>query len=357
MVNLGTAYRTHAEIHSDPKALDLAISIHEDALTLLTPAAHPEWDTEVRQNCLARSLMARGGERDVELPDLSNLVKRLTNFPSGCGGFADIFMGEWSKTRRLKQKVAIKVLRQHGFSIEGNGVNDRVNKMLRAGIRIWHALDHPNIVKLLGTCRGFSPYASMILPWFANGSLPSFLQKHKSLIYSERLRIIREVAAGLAYLHSNAIIHGDLTGANVLISDDHSACLSDFGLSVLARDFDLPSMSCFTSGAGGSVRWTAPELYAFSDGNDGAVQPRLTLQTDVYAFGCVALEIFSGEVPYCNVQNEMEVLLKYVVPGILPERPTKAVSDRHWNALKWCWATDSATRPSSKALSALFEDV
>ncbi|KAH8113353.1 kinase-like domain-containing protein, partial [Phellopilus nigrolimitatus] len=150
------------------------------------------------------------------VPDLSNLIARLTSFPSGCGGFADIYMGEWNKTRRLKQKVAIKVLRHHAVNATDTSVSERVNKMLRAEIRIWHALDHPNIIKLLGTSRGFSPYTSMILPWLANGSLPSFLKRHKSLIYPERLRLAREVATGLAYLHSHAIIHGDLTGVSII---------------------------------------------------------------------------------------------------------------------------------------------
>ena len=75
--------------------------------------------------------------------------------------------------------------------------------------------------------------------------------------------------------------------ANVLIDDNHRACLTDFGLSVLAQDFNLPPMTQFTSGIGGSIRWTAPELYAF----DLDTPPRLTLQTDVYSFGSVAYEV------------------------------------------------------------------
>ncbi|KAL5508382.1 hypothetical protein ACEPAH_6001 [Sanghuangporus vaninii] len=391
IVNLGNAYRMRAELSGNEDDLDHAITMHEDAL-MLTPGDHPEWDTEIRQNCLARSLMARGSPKDVEramdlmsarrhvlaespdatalpltnsrlygfdidiglpVPDLSNLIRRLTDFPSSCGGFADIFMGEWNKTRRLKQKVAIKVLRPHALNPKEKTVSERINKMLRAEIRVWHGLDHPNIVKLLGTCKGFSPYSSMILPWFANGSLSSFLHKHKSLIYGERLRLIREVASGLAYLHSHAIIHGDLTGGNVLIDDSHRACLSDFGLSVLARDFDLPSMSRFTSGVGGSVRWTAPELYTF----EGATPPRLTLHSDVYSFGSVAYEIITGEMPYSGIQNEMEVLLKYVVAGIPPERPTggSTVEDEHWHTISKCWAKDPQTRPSSKTLTHKFE--
>ncbi|KAL5530598.1 hypothetical protein ACEPAF_6856 [Sanghuangporus sanghuang] len=391
IVNLGNAYRMKAERSGSEEDLNRAITMHEDAL-MLTPGDHPEWDTEIRQNCLARSLMARGSPKDVEramdlmsarrhvlaespdatalplrnsrlygfdidiglpVPDLSNLIRRLTDFPSSCGGFADIFMGEWNKTRRLKQKVAIKVLRPHALNPKEKTISERINKMLRAEIRVWHGLDHPNIVRLLGTCKGFSPYSSMILPWFANGSLSSFLHKHKSLIYGERLRLIREVASGLAYLHSHAIIHGDLTGANVLIDNDHRACLSDFGLSVLARDFDLPSMSRFTSGVGGSVRWTAPELYTF----EGATPPRLTLHSDVYSFGSVAYEIISGEMPYSGIQNEMEVLLNYVVAGTPPERPTggNTVEDEHWDAISRCWAKEPQTRPSSKTLTLKFE--
>ncbi|KAL5527259.1 hypothetical protein ACEPAG_6050 [Sanghuangporus baumii] len=391
IVNLGNAYRMRAELSGNEDDLNRAITMHEDAL-MLTPGDHPEWDTEIRQNCLARSLMARGAPKDVEramdlmsarrhvlaespdatalplrnsllygfdidiglpVPDLSNLIRRLTDFPSSCGGFADIFMGEWNKTRRLKQKVAIKVLRPHALNPKEKTTSERINKMLRAEIRVWHGLDHPNIVKLLGTCKGFSPYSSMILPWFANGSLSSFLHKHKSLIYEERLRLIREVASGLAYLHSHAIIHGDLTGGNVLIDDNHRACLSDFGLSVLARDFDLPSMSRFTSGVGGSVRWTAPELYTF----ESATPPRLTLHSDVYSFGSVAYEIITGEMPYSGIQNEMEVLLKYVVAGIPPERPTgrNTVDKEHWDAISRCWAKEPQTRPSSKTVSHMFK--
>ena len=65
IVNLGNAYRTRAEITGDNEDLNRAITLHEDAL-MLTPGDHPEWDTEIRQNCLARSLMARGAPKDIE---------------------------------------------------------------------------------------------------------------------------------------------------------------------------------------------------------------------------------------------------------------------------------------------------
>jgi serine/threonine protein kinase len=164
----------------------------------------------------------------------------------------------------------------------------------------------------------------------------------------------------------------------VLITDDLSACLSDFGLSVLARDFELstsstfPCSASFSSTTGGSLRWAAPELFAFDSTSGNSSSPNanasrnLTLQTDVYSFGSVALQTFTGDVPYASVQNEMEVLLRYVVHGVPPERPSRLsavvadegtgsiITDVHWSALQLCWSPDPQMRPSSKALASIF---
>ena len=71
----------------------------------------------------------------LSVPDLTNLVRRLTNFPSSCGGFADIFMGEWNKTRRVKQKVAIKVLRPHALNPKEKTISDQINKVRASFVR------------------------------------------------------------------------------------------------------------------------------------------------------------------------------------------------------------------------------
>lgn len=65
----------------------------------------------------------------LEVPDLTSVITKLTDFPVGCGGYADIFMGEWIKTRRTKKKVAIKVMRRHAIDLLDVKVCDRVNKV------------------------------------------------------------------------------------------------------------------------------------------------------------------------------------------------------------------------------------
>ncbi|KLO12803.1 kinase-like protein [Schizopora paradoxa] len=379
-INLGNAWRARSELMGEPDILDIAIDFYEAGLSD-TPADHPSWDMEIRKSCLARSLIARGTPADLSramslmatkavrgnvqlqlsslptrqnilglpVPDLTAGIRRITDFPSGCGGFADIYMSEWIQPRKGRCKVAVKVLRSGGSNLNNPEVHEKLEKLLKTEVGIWHELNHPNVVKLLGTCNGFGPYASMVCPWYANGNLPCFIQKHKSLIYSERLRLIREIASGLYYLHTNAIIHGDLTGANILIDDDQHACLSDFGLSVLAQDLELPSMSQSSSSMGGSLRWTAPELFSFEEN----ATPKVSLFSDVYSFGSVALEVFTGDRPYHYVQSDMEVLLKYIVNRIKPARP-KGIQDDHWQVVDQCWATDPQSRPSSRSLSGLF---
>lgn len=71
-----------------------------------------------------------------------------------------------------------------------------------------------------------------------------------------------------------------------------------------------------------------------------------------------AVQVFSNEIPYFEVQSEIEVLLKYAIPGITPTRPRgyNEVRDTHWNVIEQCWLKDPRARPLSKALSRLFDN-
>lgn len=102
------------------------------------------------------------------------------------------------------------------------------------------------------------------------------------------------------------IIHGDLTGvselfkfifaeillmepavkANILINATGTACLCDFGLSMIIAEFH--GTSYYTSTITGSVRWSAPELYQVQD---GVTRTGLSMESDVYSFGSVMLQV------------------------------------------------------------------
>lgn len=88
---------------------------------------------------------------------------------------------------------------------------------------------------------------------------------------------ICQLAEALAYLHEVGVVHGDVKGANVLVSPTLSVQLADFGLSKVAGCATNPSLAGV-----GSIRWQAPEIM-----NE---EPK-TYKTDVYSFGLTIFEV------------------------------------------------------------------
>jgi serine/threonine protein kinase len=90
------------------------------------------------------------------------------------------------------------------------------------------------------------------------------------------------------------VVHGDLRGNNILISDDYRAVLSDFGLATTIQEGDADTTAgalVSSSHRAGSLRWFAPEL--ISPEQFGCQKFMRTRATDVYAFACVCLEVRS----------------------------------------------------------------
>ncbi|KAF8175252.1 kinase-like domain-containing protein [Mycena galopus ATCC 62051] len=88
-----------------------------------------------------------------------------------------------------------------------------------------------------------------------HGTVLHYLDRHGRATVD---KLLFQIAQGIEYLHSRNIVHGDLKGANILINDDWTACLADFGLSAFT---DVTSTRSSTQRAG-SAYWMAPELIA-----------------------------------------------------------------------------------------------
>lgn len=92
-------------------------------------------------------------------------------------------------------------------------------------------------------------------------------------------------------MHSKGIIHGDLSSGNVLINDDGTACLTDFGLSHLKSNSE-ENMSFMTTTIGGAVRWQAMELVPPQNTNlYEKFLPDLTFKSDIYSIASVTLQV------------------------------------------------------------------
>ncbi|ESK88480.1 serine threonine-protein kinase nrc-2 [Moniliophthora roreri MCA 2997] len=264
-------------------------------------------------------------------------IKCHGEHPVGGGGFSDIWKGSAGD-----QAVCLKVIRIH---IEGDHQKrDKIYSTFCQEALLWTHLKHPNVLPFLGVNTELFPSRfCLISPWMANGDIISFLQQFPN---HDRLKSIAEIAAGLDYLHSLYIVHGDIKGVNILVDESLQCRLADFGLAAATGE-SLNTTS--NSGAiKGSLRWMAPEIYT-STQNESESDKR---SRDVYAYACTIYEIMTGRPPFHHL---LEVALIYhiMVLKMRPERPIDAwCPDNLWNLVERCWADDPKQRPRTVHLHA-----
>ncbi|KAH7922175.1 kinase-like protein [Leucogyrophana mollusca] len=289
-------------------------------------------------------VVASGNTRE-DPPDLTGQIERTRSHPVACGGFGDVWRCIWRRDIE-KVDVAVKVIRAP-YSTEED--QKKKGKRLRRELKIWMMLDrHENVLPLYGVTSEFGPLLSMVCPWKDNGTLNTYLAaRHAQMTIEDQFDLLRDIVSGLRYLHSRSIVHGDLSGSNILIDAQGKACLADFGLSTLIIEFQ--GTSYFTSSLQGAVRWTAPELYEVHEDNDSPLNLP-TKASDIYSFGCVAFQVLTGEVPYRYLKNDAQVILS-ISKGIRPKCPTNcSIAAGHWHFLDQCWSHHMLDRPTMDAV-------
>ncbi|KAG8708053.1 hypothetical protein FRC08_000131 [Ceratobasidium sp. 394] len=294
---------------------------------------------EVNSFMTVEELIACLGNRGcADITDQLNL-ESCTTYPLFSGGFGDVYRG---KTRDGIE-VAIKTMRLYVTS-EG-GDKKRLNRAARE-LYTWSRFNHPNVAKLLGLAK-FRDHVGMISTWETNGSLHNYLEKRPQ---ANRCQLSTQIAEGLGYLHQTGVVHGDLKGANVLISRDGSALLADFGNSTL-QVYTLKFIT--SSGIHITARWAAPELL------DG--EGKRSIPADIYALGMTILETITSDIPYPD-KGDLAVL-RLVDRGVHPERPRQHIPDncvhgeRLWGLLKRCWAFEPENRPSALDVKTIITEV
>ncbi|KAJ7838850.1 kinase-like domain-containing protein [Mycena leptocephala] len=238
------------------------------------------------------------------------------------GGFGDVMEGTLKKDDGAILNVAIKRMR---FSSHDK-------KDFLGELHTWSKLNHPNILELLGYIE-VDNTVGIVSPLILNGHATSYFAKHRTTDPGPSLC---DVADALSYLHGLKIYHGDLKGANILISQNGRALLSDFGASKLVED----SLSTTINNYAFTLRWVPPERI-----NGGL---SATAEGDIYSFGMTALELCTLVKPYNEIPSDPACIVP-ITRGQLPQRPSGvealAMSDVWWNLFESCCRYVSGERP------------
>ncbi|KAH7928694.1 kinase-like protein [Leucogyrophana mollusca] len=288
-----------------------------------------------------------------KLPDLTGKVKKDQYPFANNGSLADVWKGEYRRDSRAAPIfVAIKVIRN---IFSGEEVERWNAKLIREG-RVWSMLKHPNITPFIGVCYDLTPHgqSSLISPYYKNKDAVSYL---KETPQANRVALLRQIASGLAYLHSQSppIVHGDMKGSNILINDQGEACLTDFGLSRI-----IETTGFTTKNLSGTTRHLAYELLLVSSDPELASPTalRVTVATDIWAFGMTALQIIAGRQPFANMDKDAKVIL-HVIAGGIPDKEAQGMagSVSLWSALEACWDKTPEKRISMRRMEQYLADL
>ncbi|CAM8879128.1 unnamed protein product [Rhodiola kirilowii] len=230
------------------------------------------------------------------------------------------------------------------FSAQGH--KEWINEVNLLGV-----VKHPNLVKLVGYCaeddeRGIQRL--LVYELMENKSLEDHLLARglSPLSWIVRLRIVRDAARGLAYLHEEMefqLIFRDFKTSNILLDEHFNARLSDFGL---ARQGPAEGNNHVSTSVVGTIGYTAPEYVQTG---------RLTTKSDVWSFGVVLYELITGRrAVERNLPRGEQKLLEWVRPYISDSKKFHLIIDPRLEQLEQY--TESAQKLSSLANKCLMKN-
>ena len=257
----------------------------------------------------------------------------------GKGTYGRVYVGINATTGEVLAIKQVEVS-QKGKNADKSALRDMVASLDREIDTMQH-LEHPNIVQYLG-CERKEFSISIFLEYISGGSIGSCLRKHGK--FEERVvsSLTRQVLAGLSYLHDQGILHRDLKADNILLDQDGTCKISDFGIS---KRSDNIYGNDATNSMQGSVFWMAPEVVR-SQGTG------YSAKVDIWSLGCVVLEMFAGRRPWAKEEaiGAIYKLGSLNQPPPIPEDVSSTIPAEGIGFMLDCFQVDPGERPTADTL-------
>ena len=212
-------------------------------------------------------------------------------------------------------------------------------------VQIFKRITHPNIIKYLGSeeihCNLF-----IYLEYLPRGNIKSLINNCPLVDEKIIKKYIKGIVNGIYYLHNKGIVHRDIKAENILLDDDGTVKLTDFGCSgqIVELDEVLLNESNLLSSLKGTLLWMAPEVIN---------QEKYGRKADVWSLGCTLLEILTGRNPWnnLNIENYYQALFKIGRSNEVPEIPTMMnIPNDLRDFLNCCLRRNFNDRPSIEEL-------
>src|SRR5258708_4870140 len=235
---------------------------------------------------------------------ISRIGKYIVEAELGRGGFGRVYR---AFDPDVKRQVAIKVLIAEP--------DPELLKRFEVEVGTTGNLRHKNIVTLY-ECGERSGVPYLVMELLEGQPLEAVIKERVVLPLVEKVRIMRQVAEGLAYAHIQGVIHRDVKPANIMLLRDGSIKIMDFGI---ARVVNKRTMVTREGYIVGTVPYMAPELFEPASKADE--------QTDVFAYGVVYYELLTGKHPF-SVESDVYATIRRIqavepdaVCRVVPEAP------------------------------------
>jgi predicted ATPase/lipopolysaccharide biosynthesis regulator YciM len=218
----------------------------------------------------------------------------------GQGGMGAVYAG---LDRQTNEKVAVKILKSEFLARDP----DMIHRFQREGEAL-RRLNHPNIVKILAMVEENNTHY-LVMEFVGGGSLRDVLTKKHRLSVQQTLYIALDLADALTRAHRLDILHRDIKPDNVLLADDGTPRLTDFGM---ARMGD--SRITQDGAVIGTLAYMSPETFSENIADE---------RTDIWSFGVMLYEMLTGERPFNQEMPGMLInaILTQPIPDLETLRP------------------------------------